>query len=53
MIKITDIKSKGWVIKPSSEYRLYGEIEKLMRKEGYQGKIVTTKGKGSVVIEVC
>lgn len=51
MIKITDIRCKGWVVTPNPEYSLYGRIEKLMRKEGFQGKIMTTKNKGSIIIE--
>ena len=51
MIKITDVKCKGWVINPNAEYRLYQRIENLMRKERYQGKIVTTCNNGSIVIE--
>ncbi len=51
MIKITNIRQKGWRAEPNHELYLYKLIERLMRKEGYQGKITSTVNEGSIVIK--
>jgi len=51
MIKITNIKCEGWRVKPNPEYKLYRAIERLMRTEGFQGRMVTTTNRGSIIVE--